>query len=123
QGRFIVQPVNISELAREMVSLLRTSIPKTAHLRLELTDGLPPVIADLAQMQQLIMNLVINGAEAIGERPGVVTITTGIRELDSRPAGAAAGPDEITPGEYVFLGVRDDGAGMDEATIGRIFDP
>jgi CheY-like chemotaxis protein len=121
-GRFIIEPVDISELVREMVGLIRTSIPKAARLRLELADGLPPVIADATQIQQLIMNLVINGAEAMGDRPGVVTVTTGVQELDGQPAGAV-GADEIAPGEYVLLEVRDDGAGMDESTIGRIFDP
>ena len=123
QGRFVIQPVDISEVAREMVSLIRTSIPKTAQLRLELINGLPLVIADVVQIRQLIMNLVINGAEAIGDHPGLVTVTTGVQELDGQPAGAAVGADEIAPGEYVFLEVRDNGAGMDEATIGKIFDP
>jgi two-component system cell cycle sensor histidine kinase/response regulator CckA len=52
-----------------------------------------------------------------------VTLTTGVQELDGQPAGAAVGADQIAPGEYVFLEVRDNGAGMDEATIGKIFDP
>jgi PAS domain S-box-containing protein len=123
QGRFIIEPVDISDVAREMVGLIRTSIPKAAQLRLELADSLPPVIADVTQIQQLIMNLVINGAEAIGDHPGVVTVTTGAQNLDGQPPGASAGADEIAPGQYVSLEVRDDGAGMDEATIGKIFDP
>src|SRR5258706_3682340 len=73
----------------------------------------------MAQMQQLIMNLVINGAEAIFDRPGVVTVRTALEEVD----GPAAIRLEIEPGNYVLLTVQDNGRGMDETTISKIFDP
>src|SRR5262249_36023459 len=76
KGKFMIQPIDLSELARELVNLLQTSIPRTVRLRLNLGTGLPAVTADVTQMQQLVMNLVINGAEAIGDRPGVVTVIT-----------------------------------------------
>jgi two-component system, cell cycle sensor histidine kinase and response regulator CckA len=66
--------------------------------------------------------LVINAAEAIGDKPGVVTITTGQRRIGEHLA-AQPGADAITPGEYVFLRVEDTGSGMDKATIAKIFDP
>jgi nitrogen-specific signal transduction histidine kinase len=81
------------------------------------------VVADVAQLQQLIMNLVINGAEAIGDHPGSVTVTTGQQIVDGESIGTTLGADSVTPGKYVFFEVEDTGAGMDEATIAKIFDP
>ena len=70
------------------------------------------------------MNLVINAAEAIGNNPGSVTLTTGEQQIvDGETSGATIGADPITPGSYVFFEVVDDGSGMDEATIAKIFDP
>jgi len=124
KGKFVIQPVDLSDLARDMLSLIKSSIPKTVRLQSDLAAGLPPVIADLTQMQQIIMNLVINGAEAIGERPGVVTVSTGVQYLDEHSSGVSTlSGDAIKPGRYVSLEVRDDGCGMDEATIEKIFDP
>jgi len=81
KGKFIIQPVDISDLVREITRLVQSSVPKTVALRLRLAPGLPPVVADAAQLQQLIMNLVINGAEAIGGNPGSVTVTTGEQQI------------------------------------------
>ena len=124
KGKFVIQPVDISELVRDLTKLVRASMPKSVGLRSRLAPGLPPVVADGAQLQQLIMNLVINAAEAIGDNPGLVTVTTGEQQIvDGETSGTTVGADPITPRRYVFFQVEDDGAGMDEATIARIFDP
>jgi PAS domain S-box-containing protein len=121
RGRFVVEPVDLSALVREMSSLVQASVSKTVQLRLELAAGLPAITADAAQMQQLVMNLVINGAEAIGDRSGCVTVTTRTEYVDE--LGAISSNQQISPGHYVLLTVEDDGVGMDEATAGKIFDP
>ncbi|MGE5569868.1 MAG: GAF domain-containing protein [Rhodospirillales bacterium] len=123
KGRFIIQPVNISELVREIGALLRMTIPKKVHLRLELEDKLPPVEADSSQIQQLVMNLVLNAAEAIGDGTGTVLVTTGVRQVDETYSQSALMRDELAPGKYVYLEVHDTGCGMDEQTKARIFDP
>jgi CheY-like chemotaxis protein len=124
KGKFIIQPVDLSELVREMTKLVQTSVPKTVTLRLHLAPDLPPVVADVAQLQQLIMNLVINAGEAIGDRPGSVSITTGEQRIvEGETGGTTVGADPVTPGSYVYFEVNDNGAGMDEATIAKIFDP
>ncbi len=123
KGRFIIQPINLSELVREIASLLRLTIPKKVYLRLNLADNLPPVEADSSQVQQLVMNLVLNGAEAIGDGIGTVLVTTGIREIDETYSRSALIGDELAPGKYVYLEVHDTGCGMDEQTKARIFDP
>jgi PAS domain S-box-containing protein len=115
KGRFVVQSIDVSRLIREIVALIQTSISKTVRVRFELDDALPPIEADVAQIQQLIMNLVINGAEAIGDAAGTVTIRTGVARRD---AGG-----EAESGNYVFLEVEDTGCGMDQTTRERIFDP
>ena len=116
KGKFIIQPLDMSDLAREMVSLIQTSIPRTVTLQLNLASGLPKVIADVAQMQQIVMNLVINAAEAIGDGAGVVAITTGVQDVDGEFS-------QIAAGKYISLEVQDSGEGMDEETMGKIFDP
>jgi two-component system, cell cycle sensor histidine kinase and response regulator CckA len=123
RGRFVVQPVNFSEFTHETAKLLRGSLPPAVQLQLQLHAELPMVEADIAQLQQLIMNLVINGAEAIGDAPGVVTVRTGVRELAQEQISASWSDSGLVPGRYVFLKIKDTGCGMDESTKQRIFDP
>jgi PAS domain S-box-containing protein len=123
KGRFVVEPVDLSELVRQISNLLLTSIPKHVQLRMELASDLPSVEADTTQLQQLVMNLVINGAEAIGEDGGTVLISTGRQNVDDAYIASALTADSIRPGEYVDLQVHDTGAGMSQDTLDRIFDP
>ena len=122
KGRFEIRPIDVSRLVREIANLLETTIPKKVQLRLELTDGLASVEADVAQVQQVLMNLVINGAEAIGEERGTVLVTTGAQEIDEQYAHSLFSA-EIKPGRYVFIEVHDTGVGMDDETRAKIFDP
>jgi signal transduction histidine kinase len=115
KGRFVVQPVDLSLLVREISELVRSSIPRQAEVRMDLQPDLPLVEADASQLQQLIMNLVINAAEALGDETGLVEITTGVRHQPQDVDGNA--------GLYVYLRVHDTGCGMDETTKSQIFDP
>ena len=73
----------VSPRVGEISTLIQTSIPKNVQLRLDLAAGLPQIEADAAQVQQVVMNLVINGAEAIPEgQGGVVSVTTSLQEVD-----------------------------------------
>lgn len=124
KGRFITEPVDLSEIVRDAVVLMNTSAPKTVDVKLDLAQRLPPVEADPGQMQQLVMNLVINAGEAIGEgNPGTIEIRTGERELTVKEIRESFVFEALRPGPYVWLEVKDTGAGMDEATKAKIFDP
>jgi PAS domain S-box-containing protein len=123
KGHFLIHPVNISELVSEISQLIRTSVAKTVQLRLELEEGLPVVEADLSQLQQLVMNLVLNAAEAIGEGVGTVRVTTGLQEVNESYLREPFVADRISPGTYVYLEVQDTGCGMTEEIKLKIFDP
>lgn len=124
KDRGSASPTNLTALVRELGSLLRASIPKLVSIRVELEEDLPFVLADETQLQQVVMNLVINGAEAIEEgTTGTVTITTRRRPLFPDDLGHAVIPVGAIADEYVELLVRDTGCGMDSATQARIFDP
>jgi PAS domain S-box-containing protein len=123
KGKFRVEPIDLSSLIREIGTLIQTSIPKNVQLRLDLHDSLPSVEADSSQMQQLIMNLIINGAESIGEQHGTVLVQTDVHQVDEHYLRTTGTEQELTPGRYVYLEVRDTGCGMDEETKARIFDP
>ena len=123
KGRFVVQQLNLNQLIEDTTHLLKISIGKTCVLRLNLAAELPAIRADATQMRQIIMNLVINASEAIGERSGVIALTSGIVRLDEDYIATLFHSDEIEPGDYVFLEVSDNGDGMDAATLGKIFDP
>ena len=82
KARFTTKRVNVSDLIRDTVPLIQTTIPKTIELGLELDSKAPDIEGDPSQLQQLLMNLVVNGAEAIGEdRPGRVEILTSSLDL------------------------------------------
>jgi signal transduction histidine kinase len=123
KGRFEVRAIDLSEDVREISHLLEATLPKNVRLHLRLGAGLPAVEADPAQVQQVVLNLVVNGVEAIGNEPGNVFVTTGMQEVDEASATNLAGSVPLSPGRYVFVEVRDTGCGMDEATKAKIFDP
>jgi PAS domain S-box-containing protein len=124
KGRFVIQQVDLSHLIRETQRLVRTSIPANVQLRLELARELPPVEGDLGQIQQVVMNLLINAAEAIAEgTPGTVRICTKVVDVDVPYLRANFVPHALALGPYVVLEVQDTGSGMDAATQAKIFDP
>jgi PAS domain S-box-containing protein len=124
RGHFVVRPTSVNELVRENLPLLEVALPKSVRLETRLEENLPAVDADEGQIQQVLMNLVINGAEAIGERGGTVTVATGTQAVtasDERLWRASGQP--LVPGRYVLLEVCDDGPGMAAETVDRIFEP
>jgi signal transduction histidine kinase/CHASE1-domain containing sensor protein/CheY-like chemotaxis protein len=123
KGLFVVRRLDLSQLVEQTTELLRLSISKKAELRLDLTHGLPPVMADATQLQQILMNLVINASDAIGPQDGVVRIRSGlVRANRAAMRGLSPGTD-IPDGQYVFLEVSDTGCGMSSEVRERIFDP
>jgi PAS domain S-box-containing protein len=117
-------PTDLTALVRELASLLRATIPKLVTVSFELGEDLPPVLADETQLQQVVMNLVINAAEAIPEgTTGTVTITTRQRQLLPGDLASAVIPLATTAEQYVELLVCDTGCGMDPSTQARVFDP
>ncbi len=123
KGQFVVQRVNLTALVREMLTLVEVSIQKNVVLRFELSDTLPDIEADAAQMQQIIMNLVINASEAIEDNRGVIRVRTDVVHLNKSSSEANYLKEDLAPGEYVCFEISDTGCGMSEATIERIFDP
>ena len=122
QGK--LELLDVAAAARELVPLLTASVPKSVQLSLELEDGVPLVAADPAQLQQLMMNLVINAAESIAERTaGQVRIAVGRHTLQPEDYRDAVVPIEASGREYVSFSVADNGSGMDPTTQARIFDP
>jgi two-component system cell cycle sensor histidine kinase/response regulator CckA len=122
RGRFKIERLDLGQQVREITPLIRSSIAKNVELQLNVSDDLPLVEADAAQMQQVIMNLIINGAEAIGSSGGKVVVSTATEQID-QPFAESLSVDSIHPGRYVLLRVRDTGRGMDPDVKAKIFDP
>ncbi len=124
KGRFVTEPVNLSALVREINTLIQSSISRKVQVRLDLASELPSVEADAGQLQQVIMNLIMNGAEAIGEDVGLVVCTTALLPVDEAYIqNLGAEGRHLVPGQYVMLEVHDNGCGMDQSTLARIFEP
>jgi PAS domain S-box-containing protein len=123
KARCVFQPVNLSELIQGMDRLLATVVPHKAELRLECPLSVPPIKGDPAQLRQVVLNLITNAAEALGDRPGVITVRTGTRQLEQPAAYSPHAAADLEPGAYACLEVADTGCGMTQETCERIFDP
>ncbi|HPC16569.1 MAG TPA: PAS domain S-box protein [Candidatus Hydrogenedentes bacterium] len=123
KGRFVVERIHLSELVEEMMHLLEVSVSKKCSLRCHFAADTPCIEADATQIRQIVMNLIINASEAIGDRQGTITIATGCIECD-RAYLAETYLDEALPeGRYAFLEVSDTGCGMTPEIRARLFDP
>jgi PAS domain S-box-containing protein len=124
KGRFVVLPISLNDVVREMGHLLSVSISKKVVIKYNFFADLPSVMADATQMRQIVMNLITNASEAIGEASGVVTLSTGVMDCDEHYLASVVDDRSTHPvGQYVYLEVSDTGCGMDQETLGRIFDP
>jgi two-component system, cell cycle sensor histidine kinase and response regulator CckA len=123
KARFVPGPVALNPLVRETVDLLSLSVPKDVSLTFELDPDLPAVQADPTQLRQVVMNLVINASEAIGDAAGHIRLRTAVVTVDAdyRAAHDAAGA--LPDGLYVMLEVSDDGPGMPPGIQARLFEP
>ena len=123
KGRFVVRPYDLNHVVREMAHLLEVSISKKIALRFNLAEPLPLVEADAAQIQQVIMNLVTNASDAIGDREGTIRLSTAVAALDRHYLDQVFHGQNLAPGDYVTLEVADTGCGMGTEVQARIFEP
>jgi CheY-like chemotaxis protein len=121
-GRYVVETVDLCAVVREMATLLKALIPKQVELHYHFQEGLPAVEADPAQLRQVVMNLITNAAEAIGDRAGRVVVSVDQRYVAGRELEGYVS-DGALAGTFLCLEVADSGSGMTEETRARVFDP
>ncbi len=123
KGNFVVKPMNLSEAVEEMGHMLAVAISKKAILSYNLSNRLSLIDGDGSQIRQIIMNLIINASEALGEAGGVISISTGLMKCDKKTLDEAVWRENLSEGDFVYLEVADSGCGMDPETLRNIFDP
>ena len=123
KGRFIVEPLALSALVEEMLTLVRSAMNRKAELHLALVHDLPAIAADATQLRQVVMNLLTNASDALEDRPGTIMLRTGVQQVDAAYRAAVVDGLPLEDGRYVFLEVSDTGVGMTADTVRRIFDP
>jgi PAS domain S-box-containing protein len=125
KGQFVVDDIDLRVLVEDMNELLYSSVEKKAIVKLDLPEDLPAIRADASQIRQVVMNLVVNASESIGEERGRITVTAGVgrceRGCSCRDGFPEASEWSETP--HVFLEVADTGCGMDEVTRAKMFEP
>lgn len=123
KGKFVIERINLSRVVLDMIAMLKPAVSKKVELKLELDENLPDIEGDATQLRQVIMNLITNASEAIGENTGVVTVATGRVRLARKDFEGMIPGDKLEKGEYVLLEVKDTGCGMDEETLSKLFEP
>jgi two-component system, cell cycle sensor histidine kinase and response regulator CckA len=133
KGHFVFEELDFSALVQDMSSLLKSSVSKKARLKFALSDDLPAINADASQIRQVVMNLVTNASDAVGQEGGLVTVRTGVTQcdrtlLDEILADGELHEGELPEGRYTSLEVSDNGCGMngrggeDEGLRSLLFD-
>ncbi|MBI5834926.1 MAG: response regulator [Armatimonadetes bacterium] len=123
KGVFLTARFDLNEMVSEMTALLETAVSRKAELALELEPQLPEIEGDPAQIRQVVMNLLTNASDSLGEQTGRIHLRTGVTFANSACLRDAVVADDLEPGDYVFLEVTDTGCGMSAETVARIFDP
>jgi len=123
KSRTTMESTDLNNIVTETVHLLRLSISKNATLDFALAQQSLPVEADTSQIRQVIMNLVINASDALGNSAGRIRVSTSRVQVTADMLREARLGEDLSPGEFVSFEVQDDGCGMNADTLARIFDP
>lgn len=119
KGTVVIAPIDLGRTLDDMASLLDVAISKKATVTRRLDPHAPAVMADRAQIQQVVLNLLTNASDALGDGEGTITLATEARSLGADEARAL----ELAAGAYVVLSVADTGSGMTEEAKARLFEP
>ena len=123
KGRFVVERLDLSEAVETTAKLIRPSLSRNATIEFHLDRDLPAILADATQIRQIIMNVVINASDALGDAAGVIDIRTGLMHADADYLASTTLSPDTPPGDYVFLEISDTGCGMTPETLKKIFNP
>ena len=123
KASFERETINLGELVREVGELSAVSFPGHVKLDFRLHPNLPLVRAGAPELRQVVMNFLMNSADALGEKPGTITVTSGIGQPDRMPH-AEASVEYGDPADVgLYVQVSDDGCGINPLVINQVFDP
>lgn len=123
KGHYVVGRVNINDLVHQNEGFIRAAIPRTVALEIDLTSSSAVIEADADQVKQVIMNILTNAAEAIGENPGTITLKTHARYCDEKSLSHSRIYEKPPAGRFISVEVSDTGSGMDGQALARLFEP
>ena len=123
KGKYVTVALEVNHAIREMARLLEVTLTGKADMRFDLDPGLPAIQADRSQFGQVVMNLITNAADAIGDNSGTISLHTSVVDLDPDRISRLNLTEPILGGFYVCIEVSDNGCGMDEETQAKIFEP
>lgn len=121
RGHIASGAVDLGQVVEETILLTRAGLSRTLTFQMQLGRDVPLLECDAAQLRQIILNLVVNAAEAIADKPGTISIETGRTSFE--PGAQPATVPPIEPGAYAYIRVRDTGCGMSAETLSHIFEP
>lgn len=123
RGKFVIKRIDLNQFVRETTDFLKVSITKRAQLEFHLAAQPPWIEADVAQIRQVLLNLITNASEALPERGGVIRVRTGEEVLGLEDLAKIPWRSELSPGRFAYFEVEDTGCGMSDETARRIFEP
>jgi PAS domain S-box-containing protein len=123
RSRLHLAALDLNAFLDSAASRLRMLLPAQVTLTLQADPGLPTVLADAAQLQQALVNLVSNAGEAMGEGPGAIVVSAAVRPFDATALQGCPSSHRPTAGNFVVFEVADGGPGMDAATQDHLFEP
>jgi len=123
KGSYEMKVIDLNDMVKSMGKLIRASVSSNIALKIKLQSELPGIEGDTAQIQQLILNFIVNSADAIGKNSGEIKVSSGVRKMLHEPLSKLFNGSELPEGEYVILEVRDTGCGMSKVMQNKIFDP
>ncbi|MBN1497273.1 MAG: PAS domain S-box protein [Spirochaetes bacterium] len=123
RGRFTSEALDLNEVIEDMEHMLEVSISKKAVVRYNFSSGIPAIEADVTQVRQIIMNLVINASDAIAQKSGVISVSTGVMSCDQAYLSETWLNENLPEGMYVYIEVADTGSGIPNGELQKIFDP
>ncbi len=123
RGEFKIAPLDLNTVVNEISDMLRITVSTKAVMSFEPGEDLPLILADATQIRQVFMNLITNASEALQGDPGTIDVSTGVIYCDEKYAASLELLNKLTPGHYVYVEVRDSGAGMSREIRQSIFNP
>ncbi|MEN9579409.1 MAG: hypothetical protein RJA70_2418 [Pseudomonadota bacterium] len=123
RGRFVIGRIRLNAVVEEMTQLLSTAISKRAVVNMNLANDIPEIDGDATQLRQIVMNLITNASDALGEHSGTINISSGVMAADFPFLRGSVCGASLPEGVYAFLEVSDSGMGMDTLTREKVFDP